>query len=170
MSIIVWFNGLSSQKFIKTLPKQNIEIGTNYITNLRNVNCVCAYDTDVVLKIKTLPNVKYYTVPHGQTPGWQVIRDTRVQGTNSGILALYLAVQQNETVYIIGCDWGINEKSTQDEYYKKDYYPRKYTNNIKRRMSELCKNKNVFVVNDQKVDVPLPIISTNYYLEITNYK
>lgn len=157
-TMIVWFNGHSQRQFLD-LPKRGLEIGCNYIRRVRPVDFVVAYDPDVINKIQKEDNVVYYTRPHYATAGeWNRIGDDNIQGLNSGCLAVLLATKlSKKTIYIIGCDWGINLKTVFD-YGKGEQ--RKYNNQQKKFLKQLAQDNEIVVVNDDKVDVPVEIISS----------
>jgi hypothetical protein len=167
--MIIWFNGPSRDKLINRLPRQPVEIGCNYITDVRDVDVVCAFDIKVVEDIKMLPDVKYYTRPDAFTPSWHKIEDQIVSGGNSGVLACLVATKffNPRKIYIIGCDWGLTDDSSDDHIYQKGPM-RKYTNNIKKSIGVILKGIEVWIVNDLKPDVPFNIISTDKFLSTIN--
>ena len=129
---------------------------------------VCAFDIDVALKLKFRPNTQYHTRPQVALPGWNIINDTKTDGGNSGILACLVATQfPKEPIFIIGCDWGLTDTSSDDSIYNKGP-TRKYTNNIKKSIAYILKDKDVWIVNDSQPDVPFNIISTDQFLSTIN--
>ena len=169
--IICWFNGPSRDQLIELTPPQSIEIGCNYIERRRAVNHVCAFDHEVVKAIKCLPGRQYHTRADSQHQGWNVIQDHMINGTNSGVLACWVASRQEpQPIYIIGCDWGVTDQSSDDHIYRKHGYRRKYTNNISRTAQRILKDREVHVVSDQDPDVPWPVISTSTFLSLTTNK
>lgn len=168
-SMIIWFNGPSRDKLVKTLPRQTLEIGCNFIERVRPVDVVCAFDPEVTAAIPEQAGRLYYTRPEASGHHWNIIRHRDVQGTNSGILACWVATQYpRERIYIIGCDWGLSDNSTDDHIYKKGP-ARKYTNNIRRTMERMFDGLDIAVVNDQVPDVKFPIITQEQLLEqLTN--
>ena len=160
-SMIIWFNGPSRDKLIHTLPQQKLEIGCNYIEQVRAVDVVCAFDPEVVHNIKTQPARLYYTRPDAQYPNWITVRDTLIGGGNSGVIACWVARKMavaNEKIYIIGCDWGLTDNSSDDHIYNKGTQ-RKFTNNIKKTIEKLLQGFNVVAVNDKIPDVKFPVIT-----------
>jgi hypothetical protein len=167
---LVWFNGESAELFHKWLPPQNLEVGTNFIQEKRPVHVVCAYDIPIIKQIKLDPTTEYYTRPDGQSPGWKVLTDLRLGGTNSGMLAVYVALQKSSgPIYILGCDWGLNDQSIFDQRYGHTQTKTKYNNGMKRTLKSICQNRLVYVINNNKVDTPLPVMSVdNFLLQIHN--
>ena len=166
--MLIWFIGPSRDKLIDQLPRQSIEIGCNYIESIRPVDHVCAFDIDVVAKIKCHKNVEYHTRPQATQPGWNIITDTITDGGNSGVLACYVASQlPKEPIYIIGCDWGLTDDSSDDHIYRSGP-KRKYTNNIKRSVARILNGTEVWIVNNRKPDVPFNVISTDDFLSKIN--
>ena len=160
-TMIVWFNGLS-QKPLLDIPKRGFEIGCNYIRRIRPVDFVVAYDPDVINKIEREENIVYYTRPHYATAGeWHRIGDDNLQGLNSGCLAVLLATKlTHKRIYILGCDWGLNLKTVFD-YGKGEQ--RKYNNQQKKFIKQLAQEHEIVVVNDNKVDVPVEIITSTEF-------
>lgn len=156
--MIVWFNGLSQRRLID-IPKRGLEIGCNYIRQNRLVDFVVAYDSRVINNISPEPDVVYYTRQTNQIPGsWHRVGEGDMNGLNSGCLAVLLATKlTHKTIYIIGCDWGLNLKTVFD-YGKGEQ--RKYNNQQKKFLKQLAKDNEILVVNDHKVDVPVEIISS----------
>tara|TARA_S200002703_G_scaffold84090_1_gene72481 strand:+ start:8018 stop:8542 length:525 start_codon:yes stop_codon:yes gene_type:complete len=166
--MLIWFNGPSRDKFINRLPRQPMEIGCNYIESVRPVDHVCAFDIKVANDIKLRANTQYHTRPQATIPGWNIIHDTRTDGGNSGVLACLVASQlPSEPIYIIGCDWGITDTSSDDHIYQTGP-KRKYTNNIKKSIGVILEGMEVWIVNDLKPDVPFNIISTDKFLSTIN--
>jgi hypothetical protein len=167
MSIVIWFNGPSQKDLVETLPRQQIEIGCNYIEKFRPVDAVAAFDIGVVEKIKMKENVQYYTRSDSQMPNWNIIVNQIVSGGNSGVLACWVAVEKypKQPVYILGCDWGINDNSSFDYIYKTG--PKtKYTTHSKKKIENLFKNWEVYVVHDGNPDVSLPVIKKDSFLQL----
>lgn len=166
MSIICWFNGPSAHNLIHTLPRQDVEVGCNHIEQIRPMDAVCAFDVEVVAQLPRTPNTQYYTRAAAQQPNWNIIVNDIVSGGNSGILACWVAANRfpRDTIYIIGCDWGITDHSQFDHIYQKGA-TRKYTNNSKKKIARLFNGHQAFVVNDGWPDVPLPIISEKQFLD-----
>ena len=145
-----------------------MEIGCNYIQEVRDVDHVCAFDIKVVEDIKIKSNTQYHTRPEGQFPGWKIIDNAFTSGGNSGLIACCVASMiARDKIYIIGCDWGLTEDSSDDHIYQKGPM-RKYTNNIKKSIGVILKGMEVWIVNDLEPDVPFNIISTNKFLSTIN--
>lgn len=157
-TMIVWFNGLSQRQLID-IPKRGFEIGCNYIRRVRPVDFVVAYDPDVINKIEREEGIVYYTRPDFAVGDqWLKIGEQPIQGLNSGCLAVLLATKLTyKRIYIVGCDWGLNLKTVFD-YGKGE--TRKYNNQQKKFIRQLAQEHDIVVVNDQKVDVPVEIISS----------
>lgn len=164
--MIVWFNG-HSQRRLLDLPKQGLEIGCNYIRRVRPVDFVVAYDPDVINNIEREDKVVYYTRPnYASLPTWQAIGGINQEGLNSGCLAVLLATKlTHKPIYIIGCDWGLNLETVFD--YGKGQQ-RKYNNQQKKFIKQLARHNEIVVVNDDKVDVAVPVITKKRFLEITD--
>tara|TARA_R100001594_G_scaffold135249_1_gene176854 strand:- start:293 stop:799 length:507 start_codon:yes stop_codon:yes gene_type:complete len=135
---IVWFNGHSAKTFLHTLPKQQLEIGCNYIYKDRAVDHVCVYDWQMFKNIKSGP-YKLWCRNGQKDPRFQeVIYSAKDQPHSSGVMALRLAINLNlNHVYVIGCDWGISSKSIYD--YDTRNSELKYTNSQKRLVERMSK-------------------------------
>jgi len=143
-----------------------VEIGCNYIQQIRPVDAVCAFDIEVVQNTRTEPSTLYYTRADAHMAGWRLVDNHIVSGANSGILACWVAVNEfnyDGDIYIIGCDWGLTDHSRFDTVYGKGA-TRKYNNNSKKKMQRLFERHSVFVVNDQTPDVSLPVITQRQFL------
>ena len=165
--IICWFNGPSQKHLAETLPRQNIEIGCNYIERIRPMDAVAAFDIDVVKRLEITDNVKYYTRSDAYSrPPWKVIINHTVSGGNSGLLACWVAANEYpaQPIYIIGCDWGITDASTFNHIYG-HRSSRKYTIHSKKKMTFLFQKREAYVVHNQQPDVPLPVISEQQFLD-----
>lgn len=162
----VWFNGPSSEKLINILPPQDVEIGCNYIQTRRPVHYVCAYDKPIVDSIQRDPSIGYYTRrEYAHLPYWKPVTDPLVSGINSGLLAVIVATHMNmKPIYIIGCDWGLNEQSV---FIYERQSLRKYSNSMKNVLSKLADRNPIYVVNDRVPDVDVPVITTLDFLTIT---
>ena len=160
-TMIVWFNGLSQRQLID-IPKRGFEIGCNYIRRVRPVDFVVAYDARVINKIEREQDVVYYTRETNHSPGiWHRVGDGDMNGLNSGCLAVLLATKlTHKPIYIIGCDWGLNLKTVFD-YGKGEQ--RKYNNQQKKFIGQLARENEIIVVNDEKVDVPVEIITSSQF-------
>ena len=167
MSIVIWFNGPSQKDLVQTLPRQPIEIGCNYIEKLRPVDAVAAFDIGVVEQIKMQEGVEYYTRSDAQMPNWNIIVNQTVSGGNSGVLACWVAIEKypQQPVYILGCDWGINDVSSFDHIYQTGPR-RKYTTHSKKKIENLFKNWEVYVVHDGNPDVSLPVMKKDNFLQL----
>jgi hypothetical protein len=166
--ILVWLNGPSAESLMQSTPRQSFEIGCNYIEKKRPVDAVCAYDINVVEKVKIQPNRQYFTRQDAMMPGWMVLAG--MAGTNSGILACRVAtLQKKQPIYILGCDWGLTRESIFQSEYNQNEPNRKYVNAHKRIVKQMFENHKVQVVHDKLPDIGLPIISVNdFQKEISN--
>lgn len=161
---IVWFNGPSRNDLINALPRQKLEIGCNYISDDRKIDYVCVYDRVIKEKLKILPNIKYRTIArNAHLPHWQPVPNSE-DAINSGMLAVLLATQiSQEPIYIIGCDWGLNEDTVYD--YGRGRM-RKYNNHCKKYLDRLSLSHNISIVHNDKPDVRINIIKTDRFLSL----
>lgn len=162
--MIVWFNG-PSQKELLFIPQQPVEIGCNYITQVRRVDHVVCYDAEVINNIEIEQGIKYHTRSFwAQPPVWNEIENDYGCGINSGLLAIILAKQlTKDNIYVIGCDWGL-EKSSVFKYAHKTN-GRKYSNAMSDVLKELNKTNQIKIVNDRIPDVQVPVISKFEFLQ-----
>ncbi len=162
--MIVWFNG-PSQKELLSIPKQPVEIGCNYIRQVRDVNHVVCYDAEVVNNIDIEDDVTYHTrVDWATPPIWKSIVNPYGTGINSGLLAVILAQKMTkEKIYIIGCDWGIQKHSVFQ--YEQGSKLRKYSNSMRDVMFQLAKQSPIVVVNNGTPDVRVPVITKFEFLK-----
>ena len=149
---IIWFNGPSNRQLIDSLPRQTFELGCNFIRRHRPVDVVCAYDINTIINIPIEDSVQYYTRPDAHYGSWNVIYDPVIQSTNSGLLAFYVASKKtNAPIYIVGCDWGINDVSSFDHIYQTG--PRRnYTTQRTKQIENLLKNWEGQEVHDGNPD------------------
>ena len=149
---IVWFNGPSAKELHKTLPKKYIEFGCNFIRRDRAVDHVCVHDPITKPLIDIEDNVKYWA-RNGQKDKTfdEVVYPMSEQPENSGMLALYVALKLGfKKIYIIGCDWGITNKSV---YQYKRQSELKYSNSQCRLLERWDKEPGVEIIvvrNDNK--------------------
>ena len=176
MATIVWLNGPSRQQIIKTLPRQNIEVGCNYILNDRQVDHVCCFDQPMMKRLEQQPDVKYWTRNYYAKPNkWNNVKPIhgkfKVDAQNSGILAIQLAHnltdRKNENIYVLGCDWGLTKHSVYDYGdIRGKAKPLKHTNHCIKHLYYMNNtDNNIFVVNDDKPDVTIPVITIKQFLE-----
>ena len=162
---IIWFNGPSAKELHKTLPKKYTEFGCNFIRRDRAVDHVCVHDPITKPLIDIEDNVKYWA-RNGQKDKIfdEVVYPMSEQPENSGMLALYVALKLGfKKIYIIGCDWGITNKSV---YQYKRQSELKYRNDLKILMKrwEVQFMGQIYVVHTQVPDVLLPIYETQKLL------
>jgi hypothetical protein len=176
--IIVWFNGPSRQKLMNQFPLQQNEIGCNYIRRDRAVQHVCVFDKQIWPNIKFETDINYYTHHERAFWPWQTVHYDFAEATNSGMLALSVACKLTEnkdhTIYVIGCDWGLNQESVYDYRYS---LQRKYTHITKKAVDNMCAGvgnlrhpRKIIFVHNAKPDVRQPIISTDTFLNLILYK
>lgn len=161
---IIWFNGPSSRELMH-MPKTTTEIGCNHIYRLRPVDHVVCYDWEV---LGSIPQGNYQRwcrngIKH---PDFEEITYVMTeQPQQSGLLAVHLAIKlRMDKVYILGCDWGITDKSI-FRYDTLHPSPVKYNNNAKRLLKTLSQKINLVVVNRSIPDVDVPVLSTDRFLE-----
>lgn len=161
---IVWFNGPSRNELINALPRQNLEIGCNYITADRAVDYVCVYDRVIKEKLKILPNTEYRTIArNAHLPHWKPVVNSE-DATNSGMLAVLLATQiSQEPIYILGCDWGLNEQTVYD--YGKGRQ-RKYNNHCRKYLQHLSKSHDISIVHNHRPDVSINVIKIDQFFAL----
>lgn len=120
----IWFSGPTARELITALPKTTWEAGCNHILRFRPVDCVVAYDRQMVTSVAATDmrdHVSYYTQAVWQGPGWQSIkvdkhdREVHCSGTLAVEVALSLGYR---LLTIIGADFWQTNHSLQDEFYK----------------------------------------------------
>ena len=95
----------------------------------------------------------------------------KVDAQNSGILAIQLAHnltdRKNENIYVLGCDWGLTKHSVYDYGdIRGKAKPLKHTNHCIKHLYYMNNtDNNIFVVNDDKPDVTIPVITIKQFLE-----
>ena len=165
---LVWFNGPTSLDLHKKIPPQPQEIGCNYILQHRAVNHVVVMDRALRPSIIIQPNVRYYGCNgHKQLPDWQeVIYTTLDQPHNSGLLAVRLAMNLNfDTIYILGCDWGDNNRSIFDAQYKKTQLIDKMTNSAKQLLERWGRQHSIVLVGNNPAGIRIHNITTNHLID-----
>lgn len=166
---IVWFNGPSAKALHKTLPKNFVEFGCNFIRKDRAVDHVCVYDPITKPLIKIEDGVKYWA-RNGQQDNIfnEVVYPMNEQPENSGMLALYIAIKLGfKKIYIIGCDWGITNKTI---YTYKRESELKYRNNLKALMKQWQTNYlcDINIIHSEIPDVLLTIVDPQHFLSKMN--
>lgn len=160
---IIWFNGPSSREFL-AMPKVLPEIGCNYIYRVRAVDHVVCYDWEMLKSVPAGPYQRWCRngVKH---PDFQEITYVMTeQPQQSGLLALHLAIKLGyEQVYVLGCDWGVSNKSI-FEYDGKHPAPIKYSNSAKRVMNTLSQRIAIKIVHRSTPDVNVPLLSADRFL------
>jgi len=161
---IVWFNGPSQDLLVNSLPPQELEIGCNYIQYKRPVHYVCAYDKHVIDRVKIDPSIEYFTrAEFAFLPTWKPVVDPLLTNTNSGIMALLLATHSSpEPIFLIGCDWGLTDKSV---FKYNNIGDRKYTNTMILLVEKIAKRNPIFVVHTHQPDIRLPVIHPTMFLQ-----
>jgi hypothetical protein len=161
---IIWFNGPSRQRLIDKFQLQPTEIGCNFIRQDRAVQHVCVFDRSLWPKITHEQSVRYYTnIAWAKSP-WDSAQHGWAHASNSGTLAVVVARRLSvEPIYIIGCDWGLNQESVYD--YQKTSQ-RKYSNSCKTVLNVIHKEAKITVVHDLRPDVDQPIMSTDQFLDL----
>jgi len=152
---IVWFNGPSAEFFLQTLAKQQVEIGCNYIYRDRRVDHVCVYDWQMFDSIEDGPYQLWCRNGEKHPRFQEVSYSNRQQPHNSGTLALRLAINLGlDHVFVIGCDWGITNKSRYD--YGDRNSELKYTNSQK-RLVERCQDEiDMTFITATPIDIDVP--------------
>lgn len=148
---IVWFNGPSATD-LHHIPPQQLEIGCNFIQQHRPVHHVCAYDQDVITRVKTQPQVCYWTrrqmvrEPFRLTP-------SDVEYSCSGTMALRLAVHLAlKEIYVIGCDWEHTNHSLYDSVYTwRRHLPRKFTIARRKTLEATAQTIRVNIVSERNL-------------------
>ena len=149
---IVWFNGPSRDSYLN-IEKKYTEFGCNHIRRHRAVDHVCVYDPITIPYVNVEPNVKYWTrnghseFEHFKQVWYAIIN----QPQNSGVMAVRCALNLGyKKIYIIGCDWGITNKSV---YQYKRQSELKYSNSQCRLLERWDKEPGVEIIvvrNDNK--------------------
>ena len=168
MTTIVWLNGPSRQSLIKTLPKQHIEIGCNYIRNDRPVDHVVCYDKPMMDALEREQGVAYWTRNYYAKPGvWNYVPANGTDPQNSGVLAIQLAHNlSHKNIYIIGLDWGITKETSYDySHIRRAKKLPKHTNHCIKHLETFNRNNNIFVVHDGRPDVTIPVITKQNFLD-----
>lgn len=162
---LVWFNGPSALNLHTILPPQANEIGCNYIRQHRPVNRVVVFDRSLRPSIAIEPGVEYYGC-NGQKelPTWQEVHYTTLdQPHNSGLLAVRLAMNLKfSTIYILGCDWGDNNRSIFDAQYKKTQLIDKMTNSSKQLLERWGRQHSIVLVGNNPAGIRIHNITVNH--------
>jgi len=165
---LVWFNGPSALNLHTTIPQQSNEIGCNYIRQHRPVNRVVVFDHALRPNINIDPGVTYYGCNgHKQLPTWQeVLYTTLDQPHNSGLLAVRLAMNLKfATIYILGCDWGLDNHSIFDAQYKKTQVMDKMSNPAKQLLERWGRQHDIVLVGHNPAGIRIRNITVN---DLTN--
>ena len=162
---LVWFNGPSARNLHTVIPPQAQEIGCNYIRQHRPVNRVVVYDRSLRPNIVIEPGVEYYGC-NGQRelPTWQEVHYTTLdQPHNSGLLAVRLAMNLRfSTIYILGWDWGDNNRSIFDAQYKKTQLIDKMTNSAKQLLERWGRQHSIVLVGKNTAGIRIHNITVNH--------
>ena len=154
---IVWWNGPSRTQF-DHIPRQQLEVGCNFIAKHRTVDHVCAYDRQVIDLIQPQPNTQYWTRRNYAQGVWQLtpaplrLATWKNQaGFCSGTLALAVALNHGaEHIHIIGMDWQETNASVYDkEYTWRGYTPTKHSNDKLKFLRHVSEQVQVTIVHDR---------------------
>jgi hypothetical protein len=129
---------------------------------------VVVFDHALRPNINIDPGVTYYGCNgHKQLPTWQeVLYTTLDQPHNSGLLAVRLAMNLNfSTVYILGCDWGLNNHSIFDAQYKKTQVIDKMSNPAKQLLERWGTQHDIVLVGHNPAGIRIRNITVN---DLTN--
>ena len=121
MSAVVWFSGISSMNLVDVMPYTWAEeYACNHFDEFRSVDHIVAYDRQIINQITTKPHIQYHTQPKWSKAPWsaQHWHKDQVAISDSGTLAVEVALSQHDQVYVIGTDWGITDVSVQDHHYE----------------------------------------------------
>ena len=121
MSAIVWFSGPSAINLVDVVPYGVYEeYATNHFDEFRSVDHICAYDNQIVSRIEPKPHCQYHTQVKWSKPPWQALRwnPHEVAISDSGTLAIEVALATHHEVFVIGTDWGVTDVSVQDHHYE----------------------------------------------------
>lgn len=121
MSAIVWFSGISALNLIDAVPYCRFEeYAANHFDEYRAVDNIVAYDRQIIAQIDCKPHIQYHTQPKWAQSPWRSMEwnKDQVAISDSGTLAVEVALSKHQEVYIIGCDWNSTDISLQDHHYK----------------------------------------------------
>jgi hypothetical protein len=125
---------------------------------------VVVFDSVLRPNINIDPGVTYYGC-NGQKdlPTWQEVHYTTLnQPHNSGLLAVRLAMNLKfGTVYILGCDWGLNNHSIFDAQYKKTQVIDKMSNPAKQLLERWGRQHNIVLVGHNPAGIRIRNITVN---------
>ncbi len=171
MVTLIWFNGPSMKKWLH-VPKQEIEIGCNYILRDRPVDHVVCYDWQMLNNIKPTDGVTRWCRDGfaQQYKGWKEIPlPQHRKPEQSGTLAVTLAVDhlKPEHIIIIGCDWGLSTQSVYD-YGIGRRSVIKHTNHQSRVLERLSEQHrcDIHLLGDEPRDVGIPHMSSSQFCEL----
>ena len=120
MSALIWFSGPSAINLVDVVPYGIYEeYATNHFDEFRSVDHICAYDNQIVRRIECKPHIKYHTQVKWSKHPWQPHRwrAGEVAISDSGTLAVEVALVKHQEVFVIGADWGVTDVSIQDHHY-----------------------------------------------------
>ena len=129
MQAVVWFSGISAVNLVDQVPHGRwTEYGCNWFEEWRQVDHICAYDRQIVAQISTRTHAQLWTQTKWAVQPWQGFTLQREWAvSDSGTMACELALQQHDSIYVIGCDWGVTDQSIQDHHYEfRGYQPPKF--------------------------------------------
>ena len=165
---IVWFNGPSVRQFLQ-VPRQDLEIGCNFIERLRSVDHVCAYDRQVIDRLQVAPPTKYWTRPAIKNTGWET-PDSKLRAFDSGTLGLVLAHALGlDHVYVLGCDWHTTNESVFDAVYDwRNYQPAKASLPKAKLIERINKHVAINIVTPRPWRIEANVISPDEFLSMFN--
>ena len=145
---IVWWNGPSQQQWLH-IPRQQLEIGCNFIEQHRSVDHVCAFDRQCVDLIAEQAGVQYWTRRRCVGGHFQLL-DSVYPYYDSGMMALVLAIESStEPVYVIGCDWANTNASMYDSQYTwRRHQPAKLNPEKVRAINRMAAKHPIVMVHD----------------------
>lgn len=149
MSAIVWFSGVSGTNLWDVVPHHHhVEYACNHFNEFRSVDHIIAYDRQIIAQTQPDASIEYWTQPKWASQTWQAVphHTPTTQISDSGQLAIHLAhTHDHHTIYVIGCDWGVTDRSVQDQFYGfRGWQPPKYTP-TKQRWLDTCQYVNKIV-------------------------
>jgi hypothetical protein len=125
---------------------------------------VVVFDCALRPNIDIDPEVTYYGCNgHKQLPTWQeVLYTTLDQPHNSGLLAVRLAMNLKfSTIYILGCDWGLDNHSIFDAQYKKTQVIDKMSNPSKKLLERWGRQHDIVLVGHNPAGIRIRNITVN---------
>ena len=86
----------------------------------RAVDNIVAYDLQIIKRIDPKPHIQYHTQVKWSKHPWRGVRwnPGEVDISDSGTLAVEVALSKHQEVFVIGADWGVTDQSIQDHHYE----------------------------------------------------